>query len=198
MSSFESLPDELIHQILHYLEPEHTLKTVALLSRRLNNIACEPLLWKHYCQTNFRYWSAEHRFDQKIHGKLHDVDWRALYLLRLKRNSRIADLVDGIVASRVLRLEKTENICQYGYDAKDYLLTQCRIHDDAEDVLARRFVCVFLCITHLLKVLTDSPPSQILLLYRSRQHTPKPSHRRMGQIPETCCSTFRPRTLKYG
>jgi len=140
MSSFESLPDELIHQILHYLSPELTLRTVALLSRRFSRLAYEPLLWKHYCEANFRYWQAEHHFDEKVYGNLHDVDWKALYLLRLRRNSRIAGLIDGIVASRVSRIEKTEKICQYGYDAKDYLLTQCRIDESAEDVLARRCV----------------------------------------------------------
>ncbi|KAJ8132593.1 hypothetical protein O1611_g1034 [Lasiodiplodia mahajangana] len=139
MCSFDSLPDELIQQILHYLSPEQTLTIVALLSRRFNNIAHEPLLWKYYCQTGFRYWQAEHRFHDKVHGQLHDVDWKALYLLRLKRNGHIAKLVDGIVASRVSRLEKTEQICQYGYDAKDYLLTQCRVDESVEDVLARRY-----------------------------------------------------------
>ncbi|KAI1751076.1 hypothetical protein F4782DRAFT_202657 [Xylaria castorea] len=138
MPSFGSLPDELIQQILQYLEPEHVLATVALVSRRLNRIADEPLLWKYYCQTCFRYWQAEHRFHDKLRGQLHDVDWNALYLLRLRRNSRIAHLIDGIVASRVSRLEKTEQICQYGYDAKDYLLTQCRVDESAEDILARR------------------------------------------------------------
>ncbi|KAJ8120548.1 hypothetical protein ONZ43_g2766 [Nemania bipapillata] len=139
MCSFDSLPDELIHQILHYLLPEQTLTSVALVSRRFNNIAHEPLLWKYYCQTSFRYWQAEHRFHDKVRGNLHDVDWKALYILRLRRNGRIANLIDGIVASRVSRLEKTEQICQFGYDAKDYLLTQCRVDESVEDVLARRY-----------------------------------------------------------
>ncbi|KAI1130139.1 hypothetical protein F5Y10DRAFT_236283 [Nemania abortiva] len=139
MCSFDSLPDELIHQILHYLSPEQTLTIVALVSRRFNNIAHEPLLWKYYCQTGFKYWQAEHHFHDKAHGSLHDVDWKALYLLRLRRNGHIANLIDGIVASRVSRLEKTEQICQYGYDAKDYLLTQCRVDESVEDVLARRY-----------------------------------------------------------
>jgi F-box protein 21 len=152
MPSLHSLPDELIHQILHYLSPEQTLKTVAILSRRFNRIAHEPLLWKHYCQSNFRYWQSEHHFDDKVHGALHDVDWKGLHVLRLKRNSRIANLIDGIVASRVLRLEKTEQICQYGYDAKDYLLTQCRIDESAEDILARRCVILFI-FTHVYTVL---------------------------------------------
>ncbi|KAI1814134.1 hypothetical protein GGS20DRAFT_549892 [Poronia punctata] len=139
MPSFESLPDELIHQILHYIPPEQTLSSFALLSRRFNSISCEPLLWRHYCQANFRYWQAEHRFHEKLRGSLHDVDWKALYLLRLRRNNHVANLIEGVIASRVSRIAKTEKICNYGYDAKDFLLTQCRIDDSAEDVLARRF-----------------------------------------------------------
>ncbi|KAI0474972.1 hypothetical protein GGR56DRAFT_643904 [Xylariaceae sp. FL0804] len=139
MACLDGLPDELLQQILHYLSPEETLSTVALLSRRFNSVAQEPLLWKVYCQTSFKYWRAEHRFRDKLQGNLHDVDWKRLYLLRLAQNSRIAGLVDGIIASRVSRLDKTEQICRYGYDAKDYLLSQCRIDESAEDVLARRY-----------------------------------------------------------
>ncbi|KAJ2984567.1 hypothetical protein NUW58_g5993 [Xylaria curta] len=139
MSSLSSLPAELIHQILQYLSPEHTLTAIALVSRRFNDIANEPLLWRYYCQAYFRYWQAEHCFHDKVRGKVHDVDWKALYLLRLRCNNHIGNLIDGIVASRVSRLAKTEQICQYGYDAKDYLLTQCRVDESVEDVLARRY-----------------------------------------------------------
>ncbi|KAI1498437.1 F-box domain-containing protein [Biscogniauxia marginata] len=139
MTLLDFLPDELVHQILHYLTPEETLGTIALLSRRFNRVAQEPLLWKYYCQTYFKYWQANHHFGEKLKGKLRDVNWKRLYLLRLARNRRIAQLVDDIVASRVSRLDKMEQICLYGYDAKDYLLSQCRIDDCAEDVLARRY-----------------------------------------------------------
>ncbi|KAI0150572.1 hypothetical protein GGR57DRAFT_186112 [Xylariaceae sp. FL1272] len=139
MSSFDSMPDELIQQILHYLSPEACLTTVAYISRRFYAIAQEPLLWRYYCQVSFRYWQAEHRFHDKLNGALRDVNWKNLYLLRLKRNAQIATLIDDIVASRVSRLCKTERICAFGYDAKDYLLTQCRVDDSADDVLARRY-----------------------------------------------------------
>ncbi|KAI1264573.1 hypothetical protein F5Y18DRAFT_74362 [Xylariaceae sp. FL1019] len=139
MSSFDSLPDELIQQILHSLSPEECLTTVAYLSRRFNAIAQEPLLWRYYCRVSFRYWQADHCFHDKLNGALRDVNWKNLYLLRLKRNAQIATLIDDIVASRVSRLDKTERICAFGYDAKDYLLTQCRVDDSADDVLARRY-----------------------------------------------------------
>lgn len=89
--------------------------------------------------TNFRYWQSEHHFKEKLREKAVDVDWKRLYILRLGRNRRISGLLDQIVASRVSRLRKTEEICQYGYDAKDFLLTQSKVSDDAEDVLARRY-----------------------------------------------------------
>ncbi|ETS85514.1 hypothetical protein PFICI_03539 [Pestalotiopsis fici W106-1] len=137
--SFDQLPDEIIAHILSYLAPEETLTTVPRLSKRFHRIADTQLLWKLYCETSFRYWHPEHDIAQKLRNRASDVDWKGLFALRLQRNRRIARLLDGIVASRVSRLEKTEEICQHGYDAKDFLLSQCKIADTADDVLARRF-----------------------------------------------------------
>ncbi|OTA65836.1 hypothetical protein K449DRAFT_391788 [Hypoxylon sp. EC38] len=139
MASIDDLPDEIVHQILLYVSPEETLTKVSLLSKRFNRVAQEPLLWKFYCEHNFKYWESNHHFKERLKRNLRETDWRRLYLQRLGRNARIARLVDGIVASRVSRLEKIEQICQYGYDAKDYLLSQCRVPDSVEDVLARRY-----------------------------------------------------------
>ncbi|KAK9772719.1 putative F-box domain-containing protein [Seiridium cardinale] len=139
MSPFNELPDEIISHILTYLAPEETLTTIPRLSKRFYRIADTQLLWKFYCETSFRYWQSDHDIQKKLRNKATDVDWKALYTLRLRRNRRIAHLLDGIVASRVSRLQKTEEICQYGYDAKDFLLSQCKISEDADDVLARRF-----------------------------------------------------------
>lgn len=137
--SFDQLPDEIITHILNYLAPEETLTTVPRLSKRFHRIADTQLLWKLYCETSFRYWHPEHDIAQKLRNKASDVDWKSLFTLRLQRNRRIAALLEGIVDSRVSRLQKTEEICQYGYDAKDFLLSQCKIAETADDVLARRF-----------------------------------------------------------
>ncbi|KAK9415917.1 putative F-box domain-containing protein [Seiridium unicorne] len=139
MSPFNELPDEIISHILTYLAPEETLTTIPRLSKRFYRIADTQLLWKFYCETSFRYWQSDHDIQKKLRNRATDVDWKALYTLRLRRNRRIAHLLDGIVASRVSRLQKTEEICQYGYDAKDFLLSQCKISEDVDDVLARRF-----------------------------------------------------------
>lgn len=139
VASINSLPDEIVHQVLLYVSPEEILSKIALLSKRFNRIAQEPLLWRSYCEGNFKYWESGHRFRERLEDKVHETDWKQLFLLRLGRNDCIARLVNGIVASRVSRLQKIEQICQYGYDAKDYLLSQCRIPDSSEDVLARRY-----------------------------------------------------------
>ncbi|KAH9890843.1 hypothetical protein F4778DRAFT_752489 [Xylariomycetidae sp. FL2044] len=139
MAQLDHLPDELIHQILQYVAPEDIIRNIWPLSTRFNSVSQEPLLWRYHCRTSFKYWQSDHDFQSKLALNVHQVDWRRLFLLRLARNHRIAHLVDGIVASRVCRLQRTEQICQYGYDAKDFLLTQCRVDDSAPDVLARRY-----------------------------------------------------------
>lgn len=58
---------------------------------------------------------------------------------RNRRNTRVSYLMDGILASKVGRLQKFGQICMLGYDAKDFLLEQCHTDETAEDVLARRF-----------------------------------------------------------
>lgn len=138
-SHFDALPDELIHHILHYVPPEQVLTSVTPVSRRFHRIAQTPLLWRFFCETSFKYWQASHDFAAKLRDKALRVDWMGLFALRLARNHRIARLLDGIVGSRLARLQRIEAICQYGYDAKDYLLTQSRAPDGADDVLARRY-----------------------------------------------------------
>ncbi|KAI1773755.1 hypothetical protein F4818DRAFT_421656 [Hypoxylon cercidicola] len=139
MAFIDSLPDEIVHHILLYVSPEETLSKIALLSKRFNRVAQEPLLWRFYCKASFKYWDSGHRFKERLAGNVRDTDWKRLFLVRLARNACIAHLVDGIITSRVGRLQKIEQVCQYGYDAKDYLLGQCQVPDSTEDVLARRY-----------------------------------------------------------
>jgi F-box protein 21 len=47
--------------------------------------------------------------------------------------------LDGVIATKLGQLKRMQGICEMGYDVKDYLLEQCHVDDDAEDVLARRY-----------------------------------------------------------
>ena len=138
MPALEDIPDEILQHVVSYVSPRDNLARVQLTSRRLNRLANEPLLWKWHCQHTFAYWDPSHNFSAKLAGKVFDVDWKALFLLRKARESRISTLFDGILATQLGRARKFEQICLLGYDAKDYLLEQSRTIDTADDVLARR------------------------------------------------------------
>jgi F-box protein 21 len=136
--ALDRVPDELIQQLISYISPLDNLASLQVLSRRLHRLANEPLLWRQYCQTAFRNWSKEHGFERLLQAGALDVDWKALFVLRLSRNRQAAQYLDSIVNSRIDRLKKIEQICLFGYDVKDFLVQQCRVGDDAEDALARR------------------------------------------------------------
>lgn len=138
MPSLDDIPDELIRHILYFVSPDDNLSCIQLLSKRFNHLANEALLWRHHCCTSFNYWHSDHKFREKLDQRASEVDWKALWITRKRRNVRIAYLLDDILATRVGRLKKLEQICLLGYDAKDFLLEQCHVDDSVEDVLARR------------------------------------------------------------
>jgi F-box protein 21 len=135
----ESIPNEIITHLLYFLPPEDNLVCFQRLSKRLNRLANSGLLWRHHCVQSFKYWNPDHEFQKKLQQPVGEVDWKQLYLVRKERNTRIAQLFDGILARRVHRLHRFEQICLLGYDAKDFLLEQCAASEaDVQDVLARR------------------------------------------------------------
>ena len=134
----DQVPDEIIHHLLYYISPEDTLHNFQFLSHRLNRLANESLLWRYHCQKTFRFWNQEHEFQRKLRERASGVDWKGLYILRASRNQHISHLLDDVLATKVGRLKRVEQICQLGYDAKDFLLEQCHADESAEDVLARR------------------------------------------------------------
>jgi F-box protein 21 len=136
--ALDQVPDELIRHILYYVAPETNLSVIQLLSKRLHRLANDALLWKYYCCSSFRYWSPEHQFQKKLRLRASEVEWKALWMERKKRNTRASSLLDSILATKVGRVQKFEQICVLGYDAKDFLLEQCHPDESAEDMLARR------------------------------------------------------------
>lgn len=143
MPSLEEFPDEIIRHILLYLPPEDTLRSFQLLSRRLHYLANESLLWRWYCRISFKYWHPGHRFQEKLAVRASSVDWKRMWLARKRSNNEVARLLDGVLSTKVGQLRRLQQICQMGYDVKDYLLDQCHIDDSAEDALARRYEKLF-------------------------------------------------------
>lgn len=138
MASIDSMPDEIIRQVLQHVPPQQAYDNIPLVSKKLKRIATDPLLWKYYCQTSFRYWHPSHRLDDKLRARASKTAWRDLWRRRKYRNDLAARLLDEILATKVSRMAKVGRICQLGYDAKDFLLEQIETPDSAEDALARR------------------------------------------------------------
>lgn len=139
MAVFNDVPDEIIRHILQYVSPTETYETIPLVSKRLQRVANESLLWKYYCQISFRYWNAEHRFREKLETRASRAAWRDLWRRRKYGDEVVARLLNDIIATTVSRRERIGQICQYGYDAKDFLLEQSRADDTVADGLARRY-----------------------------------------------------------
>lgn len=142
MAVLNDVPDEIIRQILQYVSPAETYNTIPLVCKRFQRVAThEPLLWKYYCQSSFRYWAAEHEFHKTIENRNRPASrtaWRELWRKRTYRNELMARLLNDIIATKVARMERVGRICQFGYDAKDFLLEQSRADETVEDGLARR------------------------------------------------------------
>jgi F-box protein 21 len=134
------LPDEVLDQVLHYLSPKQTILSIQRASKRFARLSEEPLLWRYYCRTEFKYWDAKHRIKQKLDGDVGDVEWKKLYIYRKQINIRTSVLLDSILSEQIGRIDKTKDISEFGYDAKDILLRNCQIETDTDDVLARRCV----------------------------------------------------------
>lgn len=138
--SLDSLPEEILHYILCYLPPRSTA-ALEQTSRRWKNVTTVPLLWRHYCGTQFKSWDKKHDIIGKLVAPPSDVDWKALYVSRSQIDRAVTRLLDSILASQTGRIEKFRAVIDFGYDAKDTLLRHSQV-ESGEDHLARRFVCL--------------------------------------------------------
>lgn len=135
--TLENLPNEVLFQIFLSLPPP-SIPALQQVSERFYNIS-QPLLWRYYCRTLFKFWSTEHRIQEKFNGNVNNTDWKALFVQRYQTNKQVSQKLDSIVASQSGRIPKVSAILENGDDAKDILLKNANVDDDAEDVLARRY-----------------------------------------------------------
>lgn len=136
--SLNALPDEVLQHILFFVSPRDVLLNVQRASKRFNGLGNEPLLWRHHCRVQFKYWDSKHRIRQKFLGSVGDVDWKALFTHRQRVDFQTTTILDSILEDQVNRIKKFNAIAEFGYDAKDSLLRHCHTSETADDVLARR------------------------------------------------------------
>src|ERR1700733_9759412 len=105
--SLQDLPDEVIETILGYV-PAPAAISLSATCRRYHNIANEPLLWKTYCQNNFRYWSASHKRKEKLRDAACD-DWKALYISRAAAPRPTRHLINRIIDKSTSQIDTLSN-----------------------------------------------------------------------------------------
>lgn len=136
-ASLTDLPNEIIFQILTYLPPA-TVPTLQRVSQRFNELS-QPLLWRYYCRTQFKYWSQHHQIQEKYRADVTKYDWKKIFSERHDVDRTATLQLNNLLSSQTSRLDKSESIVEHGYDVKDSLLRHLHVDDNAEDVLARRY-----------------------------------------------------------
>lgn len=136
--TLDTFPDEVLQLLFRYLSPRDTVLGIGAVSRRLHNVVDEPLLWRYYCKHEFRYWDSRHRIGQAFLADVIDTDWKGKFIHKTTTSKETTRLLNSILSSQTGRINKFDQISNYGYDAKDTLLLQCR-SQNADDGLARRY-----------------------------------------------------------
>ncbi|KAL8912271.1 MAG: hypothetical protein Q9171_002726 [Xanthocarpia ochracea] len=131
------LPIEVLFQIFLCVPPA-SIPALQQVCRKFNDLS-QPLLWRHHCQTQFKYWDPKHDIKAKYAQSAAKVDWKQLFQTRHLADRAISHELENILSSQTGRIELSERILVHGYDAKDTLLRHLNVGDDAEDVLARRY-----------------------------------------------------------
>ena len=134
-----ALPTEILEAIFLQLDPR-SLLALSQTSSFIKRITSDaPILWRHFCRTTFKSWAPHHNIATKFAGPLSDVDWRKLFIERIKIEKRTLVLLNNVLETQQGRIRRINEIADFGYDAKETLLREIDCPDDAEDVLARRY-----------------------------------------------------------
>lgn len=136
--SLDGLPQEILHNILCYCDP-CSCAALEQSARRFQGIANEPVLWRLYCRTHFKFWDPRHDLERRLVGPLSAVNWKALYISRHIADRSTCRNLDSILLTQTGRIEKFRSILDLGSDAKDALLRNVSLTESESDHLARRF-----------------------------------------------------------
>jgi F-box protein 21 len=131
------LPDEILHLILCYSSPQ-SCAAVEQTNSRFQTVTNERLLWRHHCQSHYKFWDGRHDMPQKLARPVNSTDWKALFVFKYQVDQSVSRLLDSILGSQTGRIEKCRRVINMGYDTKDTLLRYSMV-DSGEDYLARRW-----------------------------------------------------------
>jgi F-box protein 21 len=132
------LPDEVLQVIFSYLSPYQIL-SAQRVCKRFTSIATEQLLWRQYCIDTWKWWSRNHRLDEKLQNP-GSTDWRLLFIARQRTSDEVVAALLGLTESETNRYQRIQQILDHRLDGKGDLL---RLFHDAKShshYLAIRFV----------------------------------------------------------
>jgi F-box protein 21 len=137
MAGIHELPDEILHYIMRS-GPACSAIALEQTSMRFRNVANAPLLWRYFCQNDFRFWDPRHNIREKFSRPASTVAWKDLYKTRRRVDRTTTGLLNSVLASQTGRIQKAHRIVGFGYDVKDTLLRHAAADSDEPDYLARR------------------------------------------------------------
>lgn len=138
-STFTQLPAEILESIFLNLDPQ-SLLSVAQTCRRVQKLTADaPLIWRHFCKTHFTSWDPKHDIAAKFAGPLSNVNWRALFIRRVRVERETLRLLDRVLETQHKRTQHIDAIVEFGYDVKEVLLKECACDHRRDDVLARKY-----------------------------------------------------------
>ncbi|KAJ6009787.1 hypothetical protein N7522_004803 [Penicillium canescens] len=131
------IPDEILSSILRDCPPQ-TCAALEQTNSRFQNVTNEPLLWRYYCQSHYKFWDRRHDMPHKLLCPVSSIDWKALFVSKYQVDRSVTGLLGSILASQTGRIEKFRSVINMGYDAKDTLLRHSLVAF-GDDHLARRY-----------------------------------------------------------
>ncbi|OQD88986.1 hypothetical protein PENANT_c003G11260 [Penicillium antarcticum] len=137
VQSLIHIPDEILSSILRDSPPQ-TCAALEQTHSRFRNVTNEPLLWRYYCESHYRFWDRQHDMSHKLKCPVSSVDWKTLFVSKYQVDCSVTRLLGSILASQTGRIEKFRSVIDLGYDAKDTLLRHSLVAS-GDDHLARRW-----------------------------------------------------------
>lgn len=134
---FNDLPDEVVSFVLRHLDPISALR-LGRTSRRFRDLTDQPLLWKYYCQSCYRYWSA----DQNVRKREVDpnfVGWKDIFSARARSARRSRTILEDVITDPLGRIGKIDQIVDDGdYGVKNELLDAFQQAPNSTNHLAQK------------------------------------------------------------
>lgn len=133
-----ALPDEILANIVQFLN----VSAIVALNRtatRFVDLANEPLIWREFCRSEYKYWDDRKKFRALLADPL-SSEWRNLYASRIVNSRVTSTILKDIISDTVGRSDKLQAIVEHGYKVKDTLLRLFYESPSSPDHLAQKSV----------------------------------------------------------